>query len=76
MKWISVKDRLPDEDEQVLIFGLEGYDVGTYSPEGAETIQFLVSIDSSSGFNYMNYHYCVSHWMPLPEPPKGDNDEC
>lgn len=62
-KWISVEERLPDIDAEVLIYTDEGlYDVAQYS--GGERFWTLernpVCWVTASG---------VTHWMPLPEPP-------
>ena len=63
-KWVSVEERLPDIDAEVLIYTDEGlYDVAQYS--GGERFWTLernpVCWVTASG---------VTHWMPLPEPPK------
>jgi hypothetical protein len=63
MQWISVKDRLPEVDEVYI-----GSD-GTY----VFPIYYLAkstfrngSLWSWEGESYPE----VTHWMPLPEPPK------
>ena len=60
--WISVKDRLPEEDDAYLIF-IKGHyvQIGWY---WAEQKKWLID-GSLNGTNY------ISHWMKLPEPPKG-----
>lgn len=66
MEWISVKDRLPEHDDYCLVcLGRHIVRIGVYK--------------------YGHWHYCVgiymtepelrpgmyvTHWMPLPEPPK------
>lgn len=61
-EWISVKDRLPDEGENVLTYGARPfYDV------------FYVNrlIDKKNG----EWLYDgVTHWMPLPEKPESEDD--
>lgn len=65
-EWISVKDRLPEEREDVLIrvkcanyFNIEqGYYKGNN-----EWVNCWCSIRNEG-------LYPVTHWMPLPEPPK------
>lgn len=52
--WISVKDRLPEPNERVL-----AYFPGTRDSEAV--------ILPSKGWAVNKF---VSHWMPLPEPPK------
>lgn len=60
MKWISVKDKLPKEDEIVKI---------------KMTILFTTIKESLYLKKYFNVKgenvtKWVTHWMPLPEPPK------
>ena len=64
-EWISVKDRLPEPWEQVLIYsrhdfcesafyiGVPGKWCSTWNHE-------MLDADS------------VTHWMPMPNPPKGE----
>jgi hypothetical protein len=60
MKWISVKDRLPPNDLDVLAYrDSDGWIVACYyNHYGA----FMLDFDQEA--------YLISHWMPLPEPPK------
>ena len=57
-EWISVKDRLPDKPMKCLVYTKRG-ECGGYE------ITYY-----NQGFNlqYSN----VTHWMPLPQPPKGE----
>jgi hypothetical protein len=57
--WISVKDRLPDE----------GRDVLTYDGDNM-LVEFIVNRGSYSIWS-CNSEDDITHWMPLPEPPKG-----
>lgn len=53
--WIRVKDRLPDDDTQVLA-------VDRYGDQ--EVVLFV------DGYFQPDYIGEVTHWMPLPEPPR------
>lgn len=61
-KWISVKDSLPIDDEDVLVYNCE---------DGISTGYF-----NKQEFRGWSTHYewvpymSPTHWMPLPEPPK------
>lgn len=62
-KWISVKDGLPDKEGEVLaaLFGrvyMCWYLAATKQFEGPSGIIWDIDV--------------VTHWMPLPEPPKED----
>lgn len=73
MEWISVKDRLP-EDNVLVLFHFPNseirFEVGIFSHDK----------DKSGNVHYRFYPFDVSHWeistaeeyywMPLPEPPK------
>ena len=58
-EWVSVDDRLPDKPMKCLVYTKRG-ECGGYE------ITYY-----NQGFNlqYSN----VTHWMPLPHPPKGGN---
>lgn len=64
MEWISVKERLPDSDGWVNVFNGHNVHHGTYR----ERSRF----DDTKLF--MDAHWLdivnVTHWMPLPSPPK------
>ena len=61
MKWISVKDRLPEYEKTVMGWDAEMRDMGIVNFIYG---QFLDILDMSETN--------VTHWMPLPEPPKGE----
>ncbi len=56
-EWISVKDRLPECDTEVLIA----------LPDRGPTTAFLLI--GRCGGQYWSYDYKPTHWMPLPPPP-------
>lgn len=65
--WIPVTERLPDNiDEEVLVCN-EGY--------GKDGTGFAtVAVYNGNGWlecwERKQYLACITHWMPLPEPPK------
>ena len=65
-RWISVKDRLPEIGKVVLAFGTRSATTGMF--QGASSYR----PDIWMWKNHTPKH--VSHWMPLPEPPKEDDD--
>ena len=64
-EWISVKDRLPEPWKQVLIYSrYDFYEVALYiGIQGKWRVTWNHDmLDANS----------VTHWMPLPQPPKGE----
>lgn len=59
-RWISVKDRLPKDGETVLTFKNGIFEVQEYEKKRNGWI----------GENWFWAMATVSHWMPIPEPPK------
>ena len=57
-EWISIDDRLPEKDEGVIIYPMDGM-VGH--------ADYFFNAFSTWGYGEVNG---VTHWMPLPEPPK------
>ena len=79
MKWIKLKTQKPKEGQEVLVFdqghGVEGnywfhYDVCAYirSPYDKRKMVFVPHIQKSEPSPWVHRH--VTHWMPLPTPPK------
>lgn len=64
-QWISVNDRLPENCIEVLVYDTDcGIVIGWYDKEiGDFAADFISPLDA------------VTHWQPLPEPPKdGDTN--
>lgn len=59
MEWFSVKDRLPEKGDRVLAY-LRGNEMAVAVYNG----ETFVDIINES------LRWWVTHWMPLPEPPK------
>lgn len=72
--WVSVRDRLPGEEDYRQCH--ENWDGAVIWTNGSDI--GLGWYYTSTG-NWADIYDCniddVTHWMPLPEPPKEDNDE-
>ena len=81
-EWISVEDRLPENDGSYLVtmnsfggykyidvrwFAKDGEAVNEYELAGQENVWYYH--DSEWGYISID---SVTHWMPIPEPPKGE----
>ena len=79
-KWIPISERLPDYDQDVLVYAAE--------KDNREDGTMIISrryvmriIPSSPGFDtwrtpqYFTSCYEITHWMPLPKPPKKDGGQ-
>lgn len=58
-EWVSVKERLPENNCRVLVHV-------TGKP-------FDIDADRLADGKWVRWGWCVTHWMPLPEPPKEYN---
>lgn len=74
-EWISVRERLPDceqgaESEAVLFITKQGFMYTGYFGCGGiyHDRYFREYKNSTEGYDISN----VTHWMPLPEPPKAN----
>ena len=65
--WVSVKERLPEKDGMYIVHtkNLTGH-----SPLGLNV--FVAEYILSDFVFYGWEDNRITHWMPLPEPPKGD----
>lgn len=63
-QWISVDERLPEDDGHYLCYTTDGYyNFCVYYGDG----EWMILDQEDLAQN-------VTHWMPLPEPPKMDGD--
>ena len=69
-EWNSVKDRLPDNDDWVLVCR-KTIKTG-YTTMVVDRCTFTVGGDRVWLAEYATYKQVVTHWMPLPQPPKGE----
>jgi len=70
-EWISVDERLPDFDKSVFVYcRIYGRFIAYYT---------RITEDTNDGiwcdWNDNRGILPPTHWMPLPEPPKGDSNE-
>lgn len=66
--WISVNDRMPERNELVLVCAANAARGGKIRFVGAyDGFWFLQTAADTIG---LTIQYDVTHWMPLPEPPK------
>lgn len=77
-RWISVEERLPERNTSVLVHGIGNTDGfwGDHVTAIADRFLFKFFPSSegeekwSSPWQYFHTDYRITHWMPLPEPPK------
>lgn len=62
-EWISVKDRLPEEKVNCIVYYQHAY----CDNDGYWAIGFCFYDGEKFRIDLL---YNVTHWMPLPEPPK------
>lgn len=81
MKWLSVQDILPCEDNSYVLVACEGGNVAVsfYSSNRIHLKMFGKSYSrkhqgKESGYFQLahEYGYKITHWMLLPEAPKED----
>ena len=73
-KWISVKDKLPPHNHDVLVYRpdmamkilVDNY-YGYYGEDDAEWHEGWAKYGKDIHNNPL-----ITHWMPLPQPPKGE----
>lgn len=68
--WISVKDRLPRTGRSVLVYVRRDDGVDTWY----RTIAWMGEKNWDSCDPYFSQNDTITHWMSLPEPPKGDDE--
>ena len=67
-KWISCKDKMPEDGVNVLIYaGNRMISLAWYDKD----MGYFYICDSDYKYNSLD----VTHWQPLPEPPKDGDTE-
>lgn len=83
MGWISVRDKLPEPEQDVLVIA-HGWSnrllyIGSYQRVEAETSWLTGVTSKASDWSLWGWSYLrepeVTHWMPLPDPPKDTETE-
>ena len=73
-KWIPVTERLPESKTQILVYGgkIELWVNGVKQQIPSIFIGYMRGLDEG-WFTWDSSYYIsdVTHWMPMPEPPKG-----
>ena len=73
--WISVKDRLPDNKEHDWVLAQVVEDNGYMHIPTVMEYRQLRNDWFEETYGWLSEHnglFSVTHWMPLPHPPKGD----
>jgi len=72
--WISVKDKIPEENISVI-----GCDINGITTDDREPIKCHREGKKYYWLNEYNYAEYVpvniTHWMPLPEPPEDNHEQ-
>ena len=72
MGWIRVKDRLP-KDRQMIAVCVDRMQTGCvcrYCEDDPKHLACLTGELRVLGFTWED----ITHWMPLPQPPKGEHE--
>ena len=64
-EWIPVKDRLPEDDSDVIAYLRTGEEGRIFPANYAKGVWFDCIFNK-------RVTETTTHWMPLPEPPKGE----
>ena len=64
--WISVEDRLPEDEQEVLYYRCAYFAYGFYKASGSWIDLTMRDRDGEPH----EYYSGVTHWLPLPAPPE------
>ena len=69
-RWISVEDEMPKDDVEVLVYAIGDKDSSVIAMTSYTHRMYGYNIEGwRSPWQYF-FDYKITHWMPLPEPPK------
>jgi len=71
MEWISVKEKTPDNFQEVIIYAKGSYQ---HYPHVIVVAEYHLNANEYNQYDLEVDEYCqptvgVTHWMPLPPPP-------
>jgi hypothetical protein len=69
MEWISVKDRLPKENDIVIVRDFDHVGIGRLESIGSGYYQWAVGEMDGVIYLHGSQFDRITHWMPLPDPP-------
>ena len=64
-EWVSVEDRLPEDDSDVLAYLRIGEESRIFPANYAKGMWFDCVFNTPATER-------ITHWMPMPQPPKGE----
>ena len=64
-EWVSVKDKLPEDDSDVLAYSRIGEESRIYPACYSNGVWFDCDFNAPATDT-------TTHWMPMPNPPKGE----
>ena len=72
-KWISVEERLPEDDSAVLVYAVGNNENSCVAMTSYTHHMHGYNIEGwRSPWQYFFYERKITHWMPLPELPEED----
>ena len=69
-KWISVTERLPEPETDVIAFVGDYIDILSYRYDRRGNLAFMYMDDN--GWWHERIRLSVTHWCAMPQPPKGE----
>ena len=63
-EWISVDERLPEDNDRVIAFRPNEPEISAY--------KYCIMWGWSVKVSLKQHSRGITHWMPIPQPPKGE----
>lgn len=76
--WISVKERMPEAEQKVLVYAVGyafGFEGDTVMAITCQSMHRDGSMYWHSPWQYFQSDYKITHWMPLPPCPEQEDDD-